>query len=226
MDGLAAIMKRQEKFDRIFLLSGQDYPIKSNEQIDDFFRNSSYSVFLNSGPIPNYNKWPGNDRGGLYRVDKYYFGSKWYEFFASRALNLAATYLPLLRRKLPNGMKPFTGQTWWILDDYAARYVLNYHQQHPEYIKFHENTFVADELFVQMIIRNSGDQQLLDSIENSEKRFTIWKDERDAHPKMLTANDFDAIAASDDLFARKFDNATDATILDLIDNRLLNQQVH
>lgn len=221
--GLQTVRAHPKTFERIILLSGQDYPIKSNEEINRFFETSPHSVFLNYFPIPNYKKWPGGDRGGWYRVDKYYFGMKWYNFLCSKSLNLAATYLPFLRRKIPNGMKPYTGQTWWVLDRYATDYILDYHAKHPEYFRFHRNTFVADELFVHMIVANSHDERLLRSIENNERRFTVWEKPDSAHPNILRKNDLPAIMASTDLYARKFDDAVDAEILDLIDKHILKK---
>nr|MBA2475511.1 hypothetical protein [Actinomycetota bacterium] len=44
------------------------------------------------------------------------------------------------------------------------------------------------------------------------------------HPRVLTAEDFDDIASAPDLYARKFDTALDARILDLIDERLLSDE--
>lgn len=221
LSALRSVKAFPKKFDRVLLLSGQDYPIKSNEYINEFFKNSPYSNFIDYFPIPNLKKWPGSDRGGLYRVDKYYFGAKWYELFCSKAMNFLSTYIPFLRRKIPNQMKPYTGQTWWNLDGYAVNYILNYVDQHPEYMDFHKHTFVADELFVQMIIGNSKDEKLLRSIENTEKRFTIWPKANSAHPKILDKNDLNAIIASDDLFARKFDENVDTEIMDLIDREIL-----
>jgi hypothetical protein len=220
LEGLTSVKNSPVNFEQILLLSGQDYPIKSNKEIDDFFENSAYSVFLNYFPIPNYEKWPGSDRGGLYRVDKYYIGSKPHEMFTSRSLNFLSSFLPFLKRKIPNQMKPYAGQTWWNLDMYAANYILDYSARHPEYLKFHKNTYVADEVYVQMIIGNSKDEKLLNSIENSEKRFTIWEKATSAHPKVLTKDDFEAIKQSDDLFARKFEEE-DTEILDLIDKEIL-----
>ena len=223
MQGLQTVKAHPKNFDRVILLSGQDYPIKSNDEINRFFETSPYSVFLNYFPIPNYKKWPGGDRGGWYRVDKYFFGLKWYHFLGSRSLNLAATFLPFLRRKMPNGMKPYTGQTWWTLDRYAVDYVLNYHAKHPEYFRFHRNTFVADELFVHMIVANSHDERLMRSIENNERRLTIWEKPDSAHPNILRKSDLPAIVASADLYARKFDDQVDAEILDLIDREILKK---
>lgn len=220
--GMEAVKNTKRKFDRILLLSGQDYPIKSNEYINQFLKNSPYSVFVNFFEIPNYEKWPGTDRGGWYRVDKYYFGNSWYEFFCSKSLNFLSTYIPYFKRKIPNGMEPYAGQTWWNLDMYALNYILEYQAKHPEYIAFHKHTFVADELYIQMILANSKDQKLLKSIENNERRFTIWEKPNSAHPKVLLKTDLEDVMASDDLFARKFDENVDEEIMNLIDHHILH----
>lgn len=221
LNGLKAVKDSLKKFDRIILLSGQDYPIKSNEYINDFFKKSPHSVFVDYFPIPNYKKWPGSDRGGWYRVDKYYIGLKWYEFLCSKSMNLLSTYIPFLRRKIPNGMKPYTGSAWWSVDMYALNYILDYDATHPEYRAFHKYTFVPDELYIHMILANSTDEKLVKSMENNNKRFLIWEKSDSPHPNILRKTDLDAIMSSDHLFARKFDEKIDAEILDLIDSKIL-----
>lgn len=221
LNGLKAVRETGNQYDQVFLLSGQDYPIKSNEEIDAFFRTSPYSIFVDYFPIPNYKKWPGSDRGGWYRVDKYYIGLKWHEFFRSKSMNLLATYLPFLRRKMPAGMKPFTGSQWWSVDMYALNYILDYDAAHPKYRAFHQYTFVPDELYVHMILANSTDERIVRSLTDTNKRFLIWEKPDSAHPNTLRKTDFAAIKASDHLFARKFDATVDVEILDLIDNEIL-----
>ncbi|MCW3113074.1 MAG: hypothetical protein JWR18_1470 [Segetibacter sp.] len=221
LNGLKAVRDSNKTFDRILLLSGQDYPIKSNKYINNFFKESPHSVFIDFFPIPNYNKWPGSDRGGLYRVDKYYIGLKWYEFFVSKSLNLLSTYLPFLRRKIPNGMSPYTGSQWWSVDMASLNYILDYDKNNKSYRAFHQFTFVPDELYVQMIIANCKDERIVSTVENNNKRFMIWQKPDSAHPNVLRKSDFHAISNSDHLFARKFDETEDAEILDLIDQRIL-----
>lgn len=221
LNGLKAVRDSNKHFDRVFLLSGQDYPIKSNDHINDFLEKYPKSVFIEYFPIPDYQKWNGKDRGGLYRVDKFYFGLKWYELLQSKSINLLSTYLPFLRRKIPNEMKPFAGSAWWSVDLYTLNYILDYDTNHPEYRAFHQSTFVPDELFLQMIVGNSKDEVLLKSLENDNRRLIIWENSAAAHPNTLKANDFAAIQASEQLFARKFDEKMDAEILDLIDSKIL-----
>lgn len=221
LNGLQAVRDTGKHFDQVFLLSGQCYPIKSNAYIDDFLRHTPHSLFMDIFPIPNYQKWPGGDRGGWYRVDKYYIGLKWYEFLVSKSLNLLSTYLPFLRRKMPKGMKPYTGSAWWSVDMHALNHILDYHTAHPEYRAFHQYTFVSDELYVQMMIGNSTDERIRNGLSTDNKRFYIWEKPDSAHPNTLRLSDFAAIKASGALFARKFDATVDADILDRIDEEIL-----
>lgn len=221
LNGLKAIRDSGKYFDQAILLSGQDYPIKSNDDIDAFFEASPYGIFMDIFPIPNYDKWPGNDRGGWYRVDKYYIGLKWHEFLRSKFLNLLARYLPFLRRQMPNNMKPYTGSAWWSVDMYALNYILDYDAAHPEYRAFHQYTFVSDELFVQMMIANSTDERIRQSLCTDNLRFYLWAKSDSAHPNTLRKSDFPAIQASAKLFARKFDATVDSEILDRIDAEIL-----
>lgn len=221
LNGLQAVRESGKHFDQVLLLSGQDYPIKSNEEIDAFFTASPHSIFLDYFPIPNYAKWPGSDRGGWYRVDKYFIGLRRWDFLRSKSMNLISTYVPLLRRKVPAGMKPFTGSQWWSVDMYALNYILDYEKAHPEYRAFHQYTFAPDELYVQMILANSTDQRIRQSLTPTNKRFMLWEKSDSPHPNTLRLSDFDAIKASDHLFARKFDATVDEAILDRIDNDIL-----
>lgn len=221
LNGLKAIKNSGKSFDHIFLLSGQDYPIKTNAAIDQFLAKSPYSVFIEYFPIPNYKKWSGKNRGGLYRVDKYYFGLKKQEILLSKTMNFLAGYLHFLQRKIPNVLKPYAGSQWWSMDMKMLNYILDYDNNHPEYRAFHKYTFVPDELYLQMIVANISNKTLIQTIENNNKRFMIWEKASSAHPNILRAKDFGAIIASDQLFARKFDENVDAEILNLIDQEIL-----
>ncbi|RYE37116.1 MAG: hypothetical protein EOP42_00795 [Sphingobacteriaceae bacterium] len=222
LNGLKTAYQCGNKFDRIILLSGQDYPIKSNEQINTFLQESRYSNFLEYWPLPNYEKWP-NDRGGMYRIDKYFFGLNQLQLFLSRSINFLGNLFPFLRRKLPANMRPYAGSQWWIIDNYALNYIVRFVEENPKYSAFHKYTFGSDELYFQMILLNSQDEKILNSIENNNKRFMKWKTAA-AHPDLLKAEDLSKIKKSNALFARKFDLKKDKEILDLIDkNCLLNR---
>jgi len=214
-------VRKSGDFDKIILLSGQDYPIKSNEEIDQYFQGSKYNIFMDHFPLPNHRKWgPG---GGMYRVNKYFFGLSWIKKYLAKATNFLATFIPFLNRKLAKGIEPFSGSQWWAMDMHALNYVLDYVAAHPEYVNFHKHTFAPDELFFQMILLNCEDVSLRNNIANDNLRYMKWKTSDIAHPEILKVNDLDDIGESNALFARKFDTGVDEDVINVIDDQLLNK---
>ena len=214
-------VRKSGDFDKIILLSGQDYPIKSNEKIDKYFQHSRYNIFMDHFPLPNHRKWgPG---GGMYRVNKYFFGLSFIKKYLAKAANFLATFIPFLNRKLAKGIEPFSGSQWWAMDMRALNYVLDYVAAHPEYVKFHKHTFAPDELFFQMILLNCEDESLRDNIANDNLRYMKWQTSNIAHPEILKVNDLNDIGDSNALFARKFDMGVDEDVINLIDDQLLNK---
>jgi len=205
-------------FKSISLLSGQDYPIKSNKEIDQFLSTSKFSIFLDYFPLPNYRRWL---TGGTYRYKKYFFGTGIIDFFFSKTLNLLSAVIPVFSRKLPYHLRPYCGSQWWTIDQYALHYILNYIGQNPEYSRFHQYTFAPDELFFHIILLNAKDERIQGSILNDNLRYMKWIRYEDPHPEILTKDDLPNLFASSSLFARKFDPLKDQEILNLIDEQLL-----
>ena len=221
VNGLKAVKETGTDFEMISLLSGQDYPLKSNKFFNDFYSAGSKRVFLEHYPLPNYTKW--SNGGGMYRINKYYIGWQLHYRLVGKAFNFVALLLPFLRRKMPGNLAPYSGSQWWTIDMYALNYILDYVKKNPAYVSFHKYTFAPDEVFFQTILLNAKDERLLSSIENNNKRHMLWKDV--GHPEILTMKDMDGILATDAFFARKFDMHHDADVLDCIDHECLQHTV-
>ncbi len=215
LHAMQAIGECPVKFNRIILLSGQDYPIKSNDYINQYLKSSPFCIFIEYFLIPNHDKW--QPRGGLFRIDKYFFGLKKYQRFIARSFNFLSDYLPLIKRKHPHYMHPYAGAQWWIIDDYALKYILHFVKNNPEYITFHKSTFAPDEVFFQTILLNSKDEKIQKSICNNHLRYMNWPSRYNSHPEILLKEDISNIRQSDALFARKFDIHAEENILELVD---------
>ena len=219
LNGLKAVKETGVDFGMISLLSGQDYPLKSNKFFIDFCNTTSKLVLMEHYPLPNYTKWING--GGMYRINKYFLGLKAYQRYLAKALNFFALLFPFLRRKMPGNLVPYAGSQWWTIDMYALDYILDYVHKNPAYTSYYKYTFAPDEVFFQTILLNAKDQKLLDSIQNNNKRHMLWLNPDMSHPEILTLKDIDGILASDAFFARKFDMHHDAGVLDCIDNECL-----
>lgn len=215
LNGLLAVRDHGRRFEHVILLSGQDYPIKSNDYINEFLACNNNKIFIENFRLPNFEKWKPN--GGMYRVNKYFLGFKAHQRCLAKAANAVAGIIPFLQRKQYNDMKPYAGSMWWSISMYAVNYILDFVNAHPRYLSFHRYTFAPDEVFFQSILLNAGDERIAGSIVNDDKRFIKWKNISSAHPEILTRKDVDGMLQSDALFARKFDIAQDAEVFDLID---------
>lgn len=206
------------EFKAISLLSGQDYPIKSNREIDNYLEQSEYGVYLDYFTLPNYKRW---EAGGTYRYKKYFFGNGKLSIIFSRFMNLLSTYIPALARKLPPDLHPYCGSQWWTIDMYALDYILNFIREHPDYVDFHKFTFAPDELFFHIILLNAMDTKLKNSICKDNLRYIKWEKLDNPHPEILSPGDLDGLTKTSALFARKFEGEKEEKILDLIDERFL-----
>lgn len=214
INGLEAIKKSGKNFDQIHLISGQDYPIKSNQFIDEFFRNSQKKIFMKTlGALPLKEWW----LGGLVRINEYYFGMKDYQIFLSRIPRFLSRYFSFLRKKIPYDLTIYGGSQWWTIDMYAMNFILEYVETHPKIISFFRFSKLPDEMFFQTILLNSGDQNILNSIENDSKRYIVIPGGQN-HPIVWTKKDLNTLLSSDALYSRKFDPKVDSEIFDLLDH--------
>jgi hypothetical protein len=203
------------EFEYAVLLSGQDFPIKSNRHINFFFEEHEGKEFISYTSLPT-NKWNwGPDI--MERIEYYWrvddvrhlletTGSKrlqrWGWSAYSRLTTLVYRHAPSLKKKFLPGIAPYGGANWFAISSRCATYVLDYLREHPEYCRFFAHTLVPDEIFFQTLILNSPfwDHVIIDAL-----RFTDWETGASS-PRVLTCEDFDRIVASDSLYARKFDN--------------------
>lgn len=201
LKGIERLIVDEIPFDYLSLLTGQDYPLRSPTAIADALGAADGRSFMSWWPFPR-SQW-GN-RGGADR----------YEDWHAISYRRAHVAVPL-RRSVPCGLTPYGGSPYWCLSRILVEYVHGFVQENPAYVLFFQHVFIPDELFFQSIVINSA---LSDTVENDNLRYLDWS--REPAPAVLTRRDLDAIAASTALFARKFDETVDATILDLIDERV------
>ena len=213
LNGIRHILSAKERFERIVLLSGSDYPLASNHTIYEFFREHPSTTFMEYFSMPTSN-WA---EGGMDRIERYHFRLSVNRVFppyepprrtTAKLFNAALRLYFPLPRAFPTGLRPYGGSHWWSMDRCAL---------HPDYIRFHHRTRSADEIFMQTILLNATDERICSNIVNDDLHYTDWTKRNVSLPAVLRQNDFPLMIQSGKLFARKFDIETDAAVLDLID---------
>ena len=204
------------------MLSGVDYPIKSNAYIRDFLSNA-HEEFISHHVIPDTEGQP-YDRGGLDRIAYYYFqdstltntrhnddGSL--RSWISRAFHYALRQIPI-KRTYPMGLTPYGGWRPMALTHGCTEYVLNFVAQHPAFLRFHWFTHAPDEIVIQTIVLNSCFQY------NVVDDGLQYIDYSLAPHYILSEQHYQDICTSPALFARKLRSADSDRLLSLIDQLL------
>lgn len=201
-------------YDFINLLSGQDYPLRPAAAVHEFLaarRGQSLMSFEPEGSA----WW----QHAISRVQNYH--STYYEFPGQyRVQTLANTLLPKRRFPLPYTLYGGPDGSWWTLTAECAAYLVQFLDAHPHLQRFSRFTWGSDEFLPATILLNSPLRQ---RIVNENYRYIDWSG-GGANPKLLGTADFSRLAHSPKLYARKFDLAHDAAVLDRIDRELLQLQ--
>lgn len=201
--GIEHLLESRIAFDHLSVITGQDLPIKSNAAIREHLAAADGAGFLEHFTLPD-ERWSG---GGLNR-------------FSSLFLHTHTSHRSIGRRRfaglIPTGF-PFEadlygGSGYWTLPFDLVVYVHTFVRRRPEWVRFFRTTDMPDETFFHTILMNSP---FADRIVSDDLRHIDWTD-RSELPRIWRSADFDALAASDDLFARKFDGTVDAAIIERV----------
>lgn len=186
------------------LMSGQDFPLRSNDSIRTFLIKNYGREYLNFWRIPHH-KW---DNGGIDRFSYFWFVDK-IGIERSRDLYFLQKETGLIRSYFEE-FPPFGGSQWWCLTTECVSYVLRFLQYNPPFSDFFETTVIPDEMFFHTIIINSD---FKDSVIDDNLRYIIFNEEKD-HPEYLVLSDFVSMTNSNKLWARKFDVNIDEKIIE------------
>jgi hypothetical protein len=127
------------EYDYFILLSGADYPLRSNASIVQFFQHHQGEEFMSLWKMPELDK-PFSRVEYFYIEDAHVFRDEHF------------------KRKYPERYAHFTlyaGSQWWALSKRCIGYILHFILENPEYVDFYKYTSVPDEMFFHTIIGNS-----------------------------------------------------------------------
>lgn len=198
--GMARLLEMGDLWTHYINLSGQDFPLKSQEYIRQFLAANPGKQFIRA--LDQRKKRPDT----LNRVDHLFVEADG----KMTATGVARPYL--------TGATPFIGTQWKAVTRSFCEFVCH-DPQADRFKDFYRNSFIADEAFFQTVIMNSGDQG---KVMNDDLRMIDWVPDGDIklRPRNYETKDFADLQRSPDLFARKFDAEEDTEILTLLERHL------
>lgn len=182
-------------------LSGQDFPLKSQDEIHAYLRQHVGKDFMKIADQADVRP------DTLHRIEDFVTES-----------DHEAVSDPSRKRAFLDGVRPYIGNQWLILSRRFCEF-LAHSPEVTRFKAFYRNTLIADEGFFQTVIMNTS------------YRATLVKDDKRAidwvpmgtiklRPRDYTAADAAYLQTCPHLFARKFDETVDSEILDLMETHL------
>lgn len=212
MNLLEAAYKMGE-YDFYWLISGQDWPLRSADEIIKFFSSNIDKNYVYYWDSKNYGTHKQNN---LDKRNQIYFpiniiGRKpWQKIIKRGWVEITGgynrTWKVFLRKQL--NVKYYFGSSWWALNRKTVEWILRYLKDHEAYYKFYENTVCPDESFFQTLVMMSPYAD-----ENTDYLTYLHFQAGANSPDILRKKDMKAAKESKYLIMRKVDMDEDDAFL-------------
>ena len=196
-------------YDYVNVISGQDFPVKSAEYIYNYFNERKGTEFITCDFIE------GAWSDVAPRIEEYHL-INWRIPGKFRLGKLITRILP--PRVFPLNYQVVGRANWFSLTNKAASYAVGFLMANPKMVNYFKYCWGADEFIFSTVLYNSA---FKDKIHDN-LVYVDWGNAEIGHPKLLVADDMDKLLATDKLFARKFDQDVDASVLTKLEQQVVN----
>lgn len=198
------ILHEAPRFDKLLLLSAQDFPLLPNQALKAALAALRGRELIETAPIAA-DGWRVMHRYQAFHRD----AGRPAERLACAAANRILRLLGRARR-LPDGLIPYGGSCWWALSRDCLGELLRLADAHPRLLRFCRSVQSPDELYFQTLLMHS---RWAGRVLPNNFRFIAWPPGGARHPRVLVEDDFARIRASDAHFCRKLDSQASAALL-------------
>lgn len=203
----------QNPYSYFHLISGVDLPIKSNDEIHEFFAANDGKEFIHYTDS-------NNPKLGEGRLRYYHLFRKKRNTFNKilGQISLKIQKLLGINRLRKENIKVQKGCNWFSITGGLAHYVVDNMARFEKIFKY---SYCADETFIQTIVENSDFKNNLFMPDCNNDHFACARliDWERGNPYVWRAEDYEQIKASKCMFARKFDLNADRDIVDMLTDK-------
>lgn len=213
---LSCVLNSGKNYDYVWLISGQDYPIKGVCEINKFLQEANSEVFIDVIPETENGYARFRKRNEVYHLSCMLgpgFSAKIFRRLWYCITGGGAHTLKIFKRKSPFE-KEYFGSSWWCIP-YSYINEIYVHCQREDIQRYFVHSANPDESMFQTIYMSIARP------ESRVRRILTYVDwsAGGSNPKILTKDDATALllAGNKYLMARKFDENYDEDILNIID---------
>lgn len=203
---------QQDTYDRFVLLTGLDYPIRSDEEIQTFFLSNANTEYIHADAVS------GEQFGHLY-------------YHASRDHRILhkcfQAYEKILRKFGKKGKKDYVvyhGKEYqlygiapkWALSGACAFWLLDFYKNNRGFNRYFQLMHAPDDFYVATVLFQS---EFRNSIESREDIFRIMWLPDDRGAKILDQEDCEELKGGSCLYAKKFQSGYSEELIRLLDEQ-------
>lgn len=178
-----------KKKQRIILLSGSDFPIKSNVYIQEYLKSHEDTIFIEFNKIPR-KLWKRNNGDG---------GKGRFPFYD----------------KVKERIDLYAGSQWFSVPYKVLPIINSFLKVNPSFLEYFKLVHILDESFFQTLFLNCDHPYIKKNLRNHNLHLIKW-DKPYFHPRVLKVANLNQIIKSKNLFARKFDPIKSKELLNLL----------
>lgn len=220
---LRAAIEHPIAFDRIFLLSGSDYPLVSNPGIRHILAQNPRKEWLTAFNLTRSDKKSVRSRvQRTHLLDIFVINHKISKILTA-ATRLVSALFPR-RSRLKVGKQTwdvYVGSSYFCITDELASFIIHKLDCFPEILDYFRYTFVPEEMLIPTVVFNSAYYKYCEESKDAPGlnvlaaiHYFIYK----GHVSILTEKDFSALIASGKMFGRKFSTGKSDQLVSMIDN--------
>ncbi|MEW4372672.1 beta-1,6-N-acetylglucosaminyltransferase [Paenibacillus kandeliae] len=202
LDAIRELLHMDQDWDYYINLSGQDFPLVKQEQLEQLLEGNTNN-YVRIEPIPPAEK---NVRQNFYWVED------------MEQIKRMGEREPF-ESYFESDITPVCGSSWKMITRSLAHFAVysTFSYELQEYCRY---CLAPDEMFFQLLLYNSDYVMTHSNMLHRFFEMEAMQEGAMSRPRILTQADFDKILQSDCVFARKFDDAVDSEILNLLEKHL------
>jgi hypothetical protein len=203
---------RKEDYDRIVLLTGLDYPICRDEEIQKFFAEHRETEFIHAHPVS----------GDEPAFDHLYYHAMRDHRFLHKCLQTYEKMLRATGRKGKHDYVMHKGEKYpiygiapkWALSGECAKYLLDFYKKEKKFNRYFQMMHAPDDFYVATVLFNSRFRERIEAEQDIFK--IVWLPE-DKGAKILSEEDAPELLACSQLYAKKFQSGYSEGLQQILD---------
>lgn len=222
MELIRACLASGIAYDHLITMSGLDYPVWNNQEIEKYFEERKGSEILQGCCIEE-----SDPHARMYQEYRFLSSHKQKSFLCRLgiALRILLKFLgikkPLVFSAGGKTYKLYKGGSWWAISPELASFVLSEWDNNKQLVRYFKSSFGPDETFTQTVAFNSefaSNCMLSEGPYKSLRALTpLTFIEYSPVIKILTEDDYDKVLTSGKMFCRKTVTGKSDRFIDMID---------